>query len=322
MTQIAADEAGVFGPVDDGLHAPGSDSFYETETWWFSFFVPSRAIGAWVYASVRQHASTSGGGAWIWDKTGPNPWDAPFFQQFSQLKLPGTRGPDAMEFTTGLTVRTIEPGSSYDLSYDDRARLQVRLRFDALEPNVPLRSGAPPYPRSASHYDQTGRVTGHFVLDGERTDVDCFAMRDRSWSIRTERGTRRVGYTWVADADLSMLTYTTPDDEDEERVHSGYVRREGQIAQITGGRRRVRRDHAEGWVTAIDVEVTDALGRTTRGHADATSRLILPGAMSVCINSCLDWVIDDRTLHGEDQDVWPVSEFRARRHPSARTSPA
>jgi hypothetical protein len=315
MTQATAvDQAGEFGPADDGLHPPGSDSFYETETWWFSFFVPSRAMGAWLYASVRQNAGTSGGGAWIWDRTGPAPWDAPFFEQFAQLKLPSTRGPEVVEFTTGLTVRTVQPGWSYDLSYDDRSHLQVRLRFDALEPNVPLRSGAPPYPQAASHYDQTGRVTGHLVLDGERIEVDCFAMRDRSWSIRTERGSRRVGYTWVADAELSMLTYTTPDAAAEEHVHSGYVRRDGQVAQITGGRRQVQRDATGGWIIGIDVEVTDALGRTTRGHADATSRLILPGAMSVCINSCLDWVIDGRTPHGEDQDVWPVAQFRAQRH--------
>jgi hypothetical protein len=307
--------AGEFSPADDGLHPPQSDNFYETETWWFSFFVPDRAIGAWLYASVRQNAGTAGGGAWIWDRTGPAPWDAPFFEQFSQLKLPSTRGPDVMEFTTGLTVKTVEPGLSYDLSYDDRSRLRVALRFDALEPNVPLRQGAPPYPKAASHFDQTGRVTGHLILDGEQIDVDCFAMRDRSWSIRTERGARRVGYTWVADADLSMLTFTTPNGDEEEHVHSGYVRRDGQVAQITDGWRMVQRDPHDGWVTGIDVEVSDALGRTTRGRAEATSRLILPGAASVCINSCLDWVIDDRGLHGEDQDVWPVGQFRAQRHP-------
>src|ERR1700754_4189803 len=104
MTQTApVDQADDFGPADDGLHPPKSASFYETETWWFSFFVPERALGGWLYASVRQNSGTSGGGAWIWDRTGPAPWDAPFFEQFSHLKLPATRGPDVMEFTTGLT---------------------------------------------------------------------------------------------------------------------------------------------------------------------------------------------------------------------------
>jgi hypothetical protein len=36
-----------FTAVDDDLHVPSTD-FYETETFWFSFFVPERALGAWL----------------------------------------------------------------------------------------------------------------------------------------------------------------------------------------------------------------------------------------------------------------------------------
>jgi hypothetical protein len=192
----------------------------------------------------------------------------------------------------------------------------VDLVFQALEPPVPLRGGAPPYPK-ASHYDQTGRLTGTVVLDGERIDVDCYAMRDRSWGPRTERGYRRVGYTWAASPDLSLLTFTAPGKGAEEQVHSGYVRRDGDLAQITGGTRVVRRDPA-GWVSGIDLEVVDGLGRTTTGRAEAVSRLVLPGSTSLCTNSALRWTIDGRDLHGEDQDVWPLREWRSSRGARSR----
>ena len=59
MTETAVTD---FTAADDGLHPP-SDNFYETETFWFSFFVPDRALGAWLYASVRPNAGLTAGWA-------------------------------------------------------------------------------------------------------------------------------------------------------------------------------------------------------------------------------------------------------------------
>lgn len=296
-----------FLPSDDDLH-PSTGDFYQTEAFWYSFFVPERGIGAWLYASVNATVGTTGGGMWIWDPTGSAPWEAPFFEQFGRLKPPTPRGPGGIDFPTGLSVRTLEHGMSYDLAYDDRDRAQVRLRFDATEEPVPLRRGTPPYPK-ASHYDQTGRVTGYVLLDGERIDVDCHAMRDRSWGRRNERGYRRVGYSWAASPDLSFLTYTMPDGDGPEHVYTGYVRRDGKVAHIVDGRREVARDPVRNWVTGLSIEVRDELGRVTAARAEAVSRLFLPGATSLCLNSSLRWTVDEETVHGEDQDVWPLKEW-------------
>lgn len=197
---------------------------------------------------------------------------------------------------------------SYDLTFDDRERVQVELRFDAVEPPVPLLSGAPPYPR-AHHFDQTGRVSGHFTLDGDTVDVDCYAMRDRSWGPRHERGYRRVGYTWGADADTSFLTYSAPTATTDD-VHTGYLRRDGEIARIVEGQRRATRDPHRNWITSIELEATDELGRDLHATSPALSTMILPHATSICVNTALTWSVDGRTLTGEDQDVWPINEWR------------
>jgi hypothetical protein len=314
-------ESDVFTADDDDLHVP-SDNFYETETFWYSFFVPERALGGWLYASVRTTAGETAGGLWIWDDTATTPWELPFYQNFGHLKPPRTLAPGHLEFPTGMSVRAVEPGTVYELGFDDRDRVRVDLRFEAVEPPVPLRRGAPPYP-NASHYDQTGRTHGTVILDGERIEVDCIAMRDRSWGPRTERGYRRVGYSWAAAEQLSLLTYTGPDatSTGPEHVHSGYVRRgtgDGAVSQIADGRRTVDRDPEHGWITGITEELTDERGRRTTASAVALSRMVLPNATSICVNTALRWTVTDGTgasaeMLGEDQDVWPISEWRRAR---------
>ena len=297
----------VFGPEDDGLHAV-SGNFYETETFWFSFFVPERNIGAWVYVSVRQNAGTTGGGLWMWDDTGTAPWEVPFFEGFSHLK-PAKYENGVLVSPTGATITVIEPGMRYRIGYDDRDRIVADLYFEGAERPVPLRSGSPPYP-SASHYDQTGHVTGTVVLDGERIAVDCYAMRDRSWGPRTERGYRRVGYTWLADSEIGLLTYSAPTDDSDD-IHSGYVRRGDRVVAVRGGHRKAGRDPDRGWIDTLDLTAVDERGEEIAVSGRARSRLILPGSTNICINTLLEFDVAGRIVYGEDQDVWPVKEFRA-----------
>jgi hypothetical protein len=306
MTETIEDTQ--FSEVDDGLHELAG--FYDTETFWFSFFVPERSLGGWLYTTVRPCAGVSGGGAWIWDATAVDPWSIPFFEQFSALKLPTGTTPEHLAFPNGVTIVRRRPLMAYDLEYDDRDRLRVSLQFDAVEPPVPLLTGAPPYP-AAHHFDQIGHVTGSIELDGETIPVDCFAMRDRSWGRRNERGYRRVGYTWAGDRELSLLTYTAPTAEADD-IHTGYLRRDDRTGRLVGGRRRVTRDPHSGWVTNIEIDAHDELGRSVHAEAAASSRMILPGSTTICINSSLRYEIDGRVVHGEDQDVWPIHEWRRR----------
>lgn len=305
MTQTDSE----FTVADDALHPP-SDNFYENETFWYSFFVPERKIGGWIYTGVRQNAGVTHGGLWLWDDSGASPWDLPFFEQFSALKLPVFDGP-VMRSPTGATIEVVEPGMVYELRYHDRKRLDLELTFRGTERPVPLRRGAPPYP-AASHFDQVGRVTGHLVLDGERIDVDCHAMRDRSWGPRTERGYGRVGYTWLADAEITQLTFSTPT-EVSDLIHSGYLRQGDAVTSVASGHRTVSRDPEQCWVEAMDVVTEDETGHQTLARGRVLSRMILPGATSVCINSLIAFEVDGRTVYGEDQDVWPMDAFRAAR---------
>lgn len=310
MNDLTTDWDQHFVPADDALHGV-SDSFYENETFWFSFFVPERAMGAWLYSGIRQNAGVSTGGMFVWDDSATQPADLPFYESFSWLKAPTELGPDRVSLPNGITITTIEPGMVYDLAHTDRGRTSVQLRFEGLEPPVPLRAGAPPYP-TASHFDQTGRASGHLVLEGERIEIDCFAMRDRSWGPRTERGYPRVGYTWLADRDTSVLAFSRPVDGVDE-VYAGYLRRDGKVSRLVSGQRTVDRDPHEGWVAAMTIDAVDEQGNQVSVTGESRSRMVLSGATNVCVNSVMLWQVDGREVHGEDQDVWSMKEWRQAR---------
>ena len=296
-----------FTSADDGLHEP-SGSFYENETFWYSFFVPERRLGGWLYTGVRQNAGVTHGGLWIWDDSGHLPWTTRFYEGFAHLKTPPSGSGD-LSFATGMTIKVREPLMSYDLGYDDRDRVKVALRFDAVEEPVALRHGTPPYPK-ASHFDQMGRVTGEIILDGERVDVDCVAIRDRSWGPRPERGSQRVGYAWGGSENTSFLTYSAPTATSDD-VHSGYLRREGDIRYIVRGQRSISRDPETLLPRMITVQAEDEDGRQITARGQALSHLILPGATVMTVCTALSWTVDGQTIVGEDQDVWPIKEWRS-----------
>lgn len=298
-----------FTADDDGLH-PAGDDFYQTETFWFSFFIPERDMGAWVYVSVRPNAGVTAGGLWLWDGTSALPWDIPFYESYSALK-PARFDGTTLHSPTGATIRTTEPGRAYDIRFSDRDRISVELTFEGLEDPVPLQQGAPPYP-AASHYDQTGHVTGSLNLDGQSIEIDCYAMRDRSWGSRHERGYQRVGYTWLASPQCSLLTYSAPTSTSDD-IHSGYIRIGSDVHKIVEGRRTVARDPAQAWIDELTIAVIDDRGKEFAVHGTSRSRLVLPGSTSVCVNSLLEFDLNGDKVYGEDQDVWPIKEFRQAR---------
>ena len=74
------------------------------------------------------------------------------------------------------------------------------------------------------------------------------------------------------------------------------------LCPLVNGHRRVTCDSHSGWVANIEIDAEDDLGRTAHAEAVASSRMILPGWMTICINSSLRYEIDGRAVHGEDQD--------------------
>jgi hypothetical protein len=289
---------------DDSLHEHGTHP-WSTETWWFSFFAPERNLGGWLYGLARPNQSTSAGGAWIWDRSGAEPRQARYFAHYTALptRMTNLRAP-VVRFPSRLEVAVERPGERYRLGFTDpESGLDIDLRFTATMPAVGHKENVPPFEESA-HYDQAGRVTGTVVLGGETLDLDCFALRDRSWGLRSERVVPNFSYCWMANEAEAFLVYA-PRVTGPLQISRGVLHRDGVSRPIVDGLRREERDPVNGWVTALAVTAIDDLGRTIEAEAQATSRLVHPRPTSANTISVLSWTHDGSSSWGEDQDVWP-----------------
>jgi len=315
------DDALRFTAADDSLHPVGDPALDWTETTWWSFNVPHRSLAGWLYTQIKPNLGISTGGAFVYGPGAWLPWDLPFHAWFSHQPLPDPLDLRDATFRNGVSVRVLDPGMSYRLGYRfrDNTDFTADLRFDGLTPPVPHLTGAPPFTGS-SHYDQHGRVVGSLTLHGERIDVDCFAVRDRSWGRRPEHigvGAGRLSYAFGTVApDEMFLIFTLPmsaePGETAGRLSSGYLVRDGVLRRLAEATRCDQRDPGTGAVAALEIDGYDVDGRELNVTGRAISRMALPGS-SLCINTLLRYEVDGREAWGEDQDVWPMARFAAAR---------
>jgi hypothetical protein len=299
-----------FRPEDDGLHtAVMSERWWETETAWFSFHVPARRLGGWLYTMVRPNIGTVAGGAWVWDDTAWLPWEVCYSANYSALALPPDLDLRHARLPNGVAIDVVEPTRTYDLGYDDGDRLTLALRFTGVMDPEPLRAVGSTF-GSAHHFDQFGRVTGSLTLYGEQIDVDCHAMRDRTWGPRPETRPRQAAYVTGASGPgdgFLAVTNTAPDGADP--VAYGFLRRDGETVALASGDRTVERSECHGWVDSVLVDAVDVAGRRLQAVGTPVSRMIVNRHTFIDINSLIRWDVDGVEAWGEDQDMWPIHTF-------------
>jgi hypothetical protein len=300
----------VFEQRDDRFHFDElGDDWWATETSWFSFHHPERRLGGWLYTMARHNIGTVAGGAWIWDDTAWLPWEVPYCTNYSALQLPHDADLADVVLPTGVTIKAISPGLEYELGYADGDRLTLALRFEGVMAPEPLAAVGSTF-GSAHHFDQFGRVTGHIVLHNEHIDVDCIAMRDRTWGRRPENRPRQAAYvTGAVDASHAFLAVTNARDD----VAYGFLRRDDRTVGLAGGGRRVERSAEEGWITRIELDATDAEGRAVQAVGVPVSRIIVNRHTFIDVNSLVRWELGGQVAWGEDQDMWPVHDWSRHR---------
>ena len=304
------DGAATFTAADDGLHtAQLSDRWWETETAWFSFHHPATRLGGWLYTMVRPNIGTVAGGAWVWDDTASLPWEVRYSANYSALQLPADTDLRDVTLPTGVSIRVVEPTMVYELGYADPGRLDVDLRFAGVMAPEPLAALGSTF-GSAHHFDQFGRVTGRVTIGGEVVEIDCIAMRDRTWGPRPEHRPKQAAYvTAAADADHAFLAVTSTSATGADPVAYGFLRRDGETVALAAGERTVVRDPHDGAVRTVLLAATDMAGRELRAVGEPVSRMIVNRHTFIDINSLVRWDVDGDEAWGEDQDMWPVHTF-------------
>ncbi|MCU1504182.1 MAG: hypothetical protein JWM12_3536, partial [Ilumatobacteraceae bacterium] len=151
---------------------------------------------------------------------------------------------------------------------------------------------------------------GHVTIAGERIEIDCLGMRDRTWGPRPENRPRRAAYvTGAATAEHAFLAVTNPRPNGDDAVAYGFLRRDGQTVGLASGERTVVRNEEHGWVERLVISATDTSGRRLHAVGEPVSRMIIDRHTFIDINSLIRWDVDGEEGWGEDQDMWPVHTF-------------
>lgn len=315
MITITSDDSlhHLLGPEDDDFHAPDDHRWFHETSWWW-FYETERKLGGWIYNWVRPNIGTTGGGCWIWDDSGFLHYEVPFYACYSNLELPHERDLRDFAYPSGASQRVIEPLQKYQLGFRDRDIIEVDLTFDAVVPPwVVEAAGDPP---QAHHLDQVGRVTGTLTLHGERIDIDCHAIRDRSWSPRSERWKDgHVGYCNAMSVDAGVgflaMSASAVRGELKNRVRSGYFLKDGRRARVVDGTREIDRHPEHGHMQQIRIDAEDSDGRrfVAEGTGLNVMAIPIPGVHAIVWTCLIDWRIDGVQAWGEDQEAWAIHEW-------------
>ena len=295
MSEITAD--------DERFHLPPTDDPYWTETAWYSFWNAERKVSGLLYPMFRPNLGVASCAVYVWDASSDRPWAVPYGR--SQWHLPMPDGDITDLELAGLRYRGVEPLQKWELSYADGDDIAVDLAYDALFEPHPVGVSV-----DRGHFDQPGRVTGTLNLNGEDIAIDCFGMRDRSWSVRADSGDIRAGYSYgTASVDTAFHTMSFAAG-DHDMVVAGYLVRNGVISDVISGSRWVdARD--QGRPMRVRVEATDALGRTLDARGECVNRLAFQSSPNLFAwMSLTRWDLDGQETWGEDQDIWSPSMLR------------
>ncbi len=280
---------------------------------WFAFAVPERNLSGQTYLFARQNLGVASAGAFVWDTVDEAFPSARYSKLFWQLPFPTTPLSDVV-LDNGLRIRTVDELRSYEIRYDDPDGddLHLELRFDGLI--------APHYLHS--HLDQPGRYTGTITLDGEQIAVDGWGFRDRSWGVRRQFGDKVMGpaeyaaYTYgTASATESFFTLSGDFSAGPSGIQStnahGYLLRDGEPSALTAATRRVVERSPAGHPSRVEVEGTDALGRSFSAVGTARNSLsFILNPNLFTINGLFDWQLDGKDAYGEDHDNWSAAGYR------------
>ncbi len=294
--------------ADDGFHfAEMGDRWWMTETAWFSFCKPEIGLGGWLYNMVRPNIGTVSGGCWIWEPGAHQPWEVPYYSNLTVMPLDKSSDLRDVELRNGVSIKMLEPLKKYRIGYKDGDLVDLDLTFDAVMPPRPMAKNDGSF-QKLSHFDQFCKVTGRLVLHGDEIDIDCYAIRDRSWGPRPEHRPGRSAYvSGISDPSRCFLVVTKWNDPDS-RISNGFFTLDGETANLISGQRRVTRNE-DGVVDTIVLEGKDDLGRTLHAEGRRLSGIIINRHSFIDSNGLIEWKINGVTGHGEDQDMWPVNEW-------------
>jgi hypothetical protein len=298
----------------DAWHPPTSDDPWWQETAWFTFMVPERRLSCYVYPWWKANQGILGGGVMVWDDRGHHPWDALHWDYQWTYPYPDAGDLRDITFPTGISMRCLEPMQTYRVTYE-HADCAFDVTFDAILPAHVLGEDDDTSGTFAGHVDQQGHVTGWIRVGDERHDVDCFAMRDRSWGRRVPTPGLHIGYDLCAESRSAFVVFSQPDAPGAPIMENfGYLWRDGDQVPLQTGSRVLEREGV--WPRRVIITARDAAGRSLEAVGNVVNRIgyqNLPSMMNLVGLVHWEYEGSDRAATegwGEFEDVWDADRYR------------
>ena len=298
----------VLTPADDGFHPITREPETWTETCWFAAAVPERGMGIWTYPLFRPGLDIMSCGVYVWERGAEELWQLPYYRSYWHMAFPKDQDLAHLRLSNGLAYDVIDPLTSYRVRYEDGDAIALDMTFEAIHPAHPLmgRDGV-------GHLDQLGRLTGEIVLYGERIEIDCIEMRDRTWGPRRERKQQTIlAYDYGARSGTSGFHCSSLFDRESGRYRllTGYVLRPEGMRTIAEATRWAERDE-QGRPVRVFVEGTDEDGAAFAATGEVVSRFGKPSTPWFNWVSMIRWTLPDGSeAYGEDQETWSPERFR------------
>jgi hypothetical protein len=279
---------------DGGAHP------YTVHTHYFGFTVAEAGIGAYLYARYMPAFGLSQGGPTIFrGMDNVSLLDAEFHDYRATMPWPRVDG-GHIRFESGYEIEFVVPGEHARLRYTspdgavafelDQHAVTPLLTRGHIVPGEEDHHGDPELRHGGT--EQFMHCTGRLTLRGEEFEVDCHAVRDRSWNqIRTEepggaRPSPPIGWSPAYFGDDLAFNVTSFEAPDTSPAWAGtydvpggtptsyykWLVVDGEPVEVVDVRRSVQEYHPVlHSATRQRLELTDATGRTHRFEGRALS---------------------------------------------------
>lgn len=344
MADLAVTKDTPFVEADDTFHTL-SDDPYEVETNWWCLNWPGRRMGAWLHTGVKPNQKTFTSRIFVWDEKGSDPQRLAYYNLLTDQPMP--ENPDLRDITFpngGYRLKMQKPLMDYYVTYADSERnFSIEFEFKAVHPPHRFTPGEPPAMFNP-HLDQLGKYTGVMNLAGEKIDIDCWSVRDRTWGprggahsqsqkkeylegkyrvrdpggpiwrqVERERGRGRVQYIFGhTDDQTGFLSFCRPQDGDSKGwspMNMGWLLKDGTFGRLdkTQSAMKVYRNRDTGWSEHMEVRLADDRGRSMEAEGFAVSYMCENQAGATAL---MRWEYDGKIGWGEDQDGWNPQHFQ------------
>ena len=323
---------------------------YTVHTYYFGCSVPQARIGAYIYLRVQPAFRLAQGGAVIYrGLENTVVLDAEHHDYRATMSWPEVDG-NVIRAANGLTITVLTPGELIRVQYSSPDGV---TRFDLEQRAItPLVARGHIVPGEEDHHagarrepggiEQFMHVTGGLTLRGERHEVDCLAVRDRSWlQVRREdpggaKRTPPVGWTPISFGEELSLNVTSVENRDTKPAwlglydvpdgapthYSGWISRSGETRGVSRVRRNVL-DHHPLQHAALrqELEVEDETGETYRFTGEAIAMSAMHSWPNIAFHDSVYRWTDERgrVTHCTYQEIW-YDEYQRAMTARARAS--